>query len=217
MPGQLNAAGVQAPINSVAQPINTRKDSTVNYEVDKTISHTKQAVGSIKRLSAAVVVNHRKDAKGILKPLSDAEIKQITELVKEAMGFNKDRGDTVSVANAPFSVTEKSELEIPLWKDPEILSLLKELFKYGAIAAIIAYLMLKVVIPLSKTVMAPLPAPTHKNLGGNVNVIDEEEEILEPSAADALQLKLAQARDLAQRDPKVVANIIKDWMGSNAG
>jgi Flagellar biosynthesis/type III secretory pathway lipoprotein len=87
IPGQLNAAGVQAPINSVAQPISTRKDSTINYEVDKTIRHTKQAIGSIKRLSAAVVLNHRKDAKGVAKPLADAELKQINDLVKEAMGF----------------------------------------------------------------------------------------------------------------------------------
>ena len=93
LPGQLNAAGVQAPINSVAQPISTRKDSTINYEIDKTIRHTKQSVGTIKRLSAAVVINHRKDAKGLVKPLADAELKQINELVREAMGFNKDRGE----------------------------------------------------------------------------------------------------------------------------
>ena len=114
LPGQLNAAGVQAPIASVAQPINTRKDSTVNYEVDKTIRHTKQSLGTIKRLSAAVVVNHRKDAKGVGKPLSDTELKQINDLVKEAMGFSRERGDTVSVANAPFTAVEKNGLEVPL-------------------------------------------------------------------------------------------------------
>ena len=126
VPGQLNAAGVQAAINSVAQPINTRKDSTINYEVDKTIRHTKQSIGAIKRLSAAVVINHRKDAKGAVKPLPDADLKQINDLVREAMGYNKDRGDTVSVANAPFTKIESSTVDIPLWKDPEILALAKE-------------------------------------------------------------------------------------------
>ena len=217
--GQINAAGIQAPISNVGQPINTRKDSTINYEVDKTIRHTKQSVGTIKRLSAAVVINHRKDAKGQNKPLSDAELKQINDLVKEALGFNKERGDTVSVANAPFSVIDKNDSSLPLWKDPEILSLLKELFKYGAIAAIIAYLMLKVVMPLTKTLLEAPPKHTaSRTLGGNVNIVDDEggEEARPPSAAAALEVKLGHARDLAQQDPKVVANIIKDWTGSNA-
>ena len=69
-------------------------------------------------LSAAVVLNHRKDAKGVAKPLADAELKQINDLVKEAMGFNQDRGDTVSVANAPFTVSEKTDSELALWKGP---------------------------------------------------------------------------------------------------
>ena len=216
--GQLNAAGILAPISSIAQPVNTRKDSTINYEVDKTIRHTKQSVGMINRLSAAVVINHRKDTKGVSKPLSDPELKQINELVKEALGFNKDRGDTVSVANAPFSVIDKNDSGIPLWKDPEILSLVKELLKYAAIAAIVAYLMLKVIMPLVKAMMQP-PSPTrptHNTLGGNVNIVSDDAENKPPTAAETLERKLEQARDLAQQDPKIVANIIKDWTGSNA-
>ena len=216
VPGQLNAAGVQASIASVGQPINTRKDSTINYELDKTIRHTKLAVGNIKRLSAAVVINHRKDAKGLVKPLPDPELKQINELVKEAMGFNKERGDTVSVANAPFSAIERSGSDIPLWKDPDILSLLKELFKYAAIAGILAYLMFKIIIPLVKTMLEPPPNKPQRTLGGNINIISEDGENQPPSAAESLERKLNQARDLAQQDPKVVANIIKDWTGSNA-
>jgi flagellar M-ring protein FliF len=217
LPGQLNAGGVQAPIASVAQPINTRKDATINYEVDKTISHTRQAVGTIKRLSAAVVINHRKDAKGVSKPLSDIELKQINDLVKEAMGFNSDRGDTVSVANAPFTSVEQEETTIPLWKDPDTISLFKELFKYGLIAVVVAYLLFKIIIPLSKTMLEPPPRPAGRtaSLGGNVDIVDEEGEQA-PSAAETLERKLHQARDLAQQDPKVVANIIKDWTGSNA-
>ena len=219
LPGQLNAAGVQGPINSIAQPINTKKDSTINYEVDKTIRHTKQSVGTIKRLSAAVVLNHRKDAKGLSKPLSDVELKQINELVKEALGYNKDRGDTVSVANAPFSTVDQVDSDFPLWKDPDILSLLKSLFKYGAIAAIVAYLLFKIVLPLSKAMLEDPQKHHRASLGGNINVLsnEEEQEELPPSAAEALSKKLDEARDLAQQDPKVIANIIKDWTGSNAG
>ena len=217
LPGQLNAAGVQAPINSVAQPISTRKDSTINYEIDKTIRHTKQSVGTIKRLSAAVVVNHRKDAKGAVKPLADAEIKQINDLVREAMGFNKDRGDSVSVANAPFTVIDQNDSGVPLWKDPDNLALLKELFKYGVLAAILAYLIFKIILPLSKSMLEAPPRHAGQTLGGSINIVDDEgTEQQTPSAAKALEKKLEHARDLAQQDPKVVANIIKDWTGSNA-
>ena len=218
LPGQLNAAGVQAPIASVAQPINTRKDSTINYEIDKTIRHTKQSIGTVKRLSAAVVVNHRKDAKGLVKPLPDAELKQINELVKEAMGFSRERGDTVSVANAPFTAIDKSGLEVPLWKDPENIALFKELLKYAGIALIIAYLMFKIIIPLTKAMLPPPPVEETSPLGQGVDILagDEgAEEKLQPSAAEALAQKLEEARDLAQKDPKVVSNIIKDWMGTN--
>jgi flagellar M-ring protein FliF len=220
VPGQINAAGVQAQISNVGQPINTRKDSTINYEVDRTIRHTKQAVGVIKRLTAAVVVNHRKDAKGAIKPLPDPELKQLNDIVKEALGFSQERGDSVSVANAPFTAIEKSTLELPLWKDPEILALAKELFKYLAIATILGYLMFKVILPLVKAMQPPPPPEpqTRAQIGGTINIVDEEEgESRTPSAAQEFEKKLSHARELAQQDPKVVANIIKDWTGANGG
>lgn len=217
VPGQLNAAGVQAAINSVGQPISTRKDSTINYEVDKTIRHTKQSVGVVKRLSAAVVVNHRKDVgKPTSKPLSDVEIKQINDLVKEAMGFSKERGDTISVANAPFTMVDKTDTGIPLWKDPEILSIVKDLLKYGAIAGIIAYLLLGVARPMIKSMLDSLPKTSSKSLGGQLNIVADGEEEQGASPAATLDKKIEQAREIAQQDPKIVANIIKDWTGSNA-
>lgn len=218
VPGQLNAAGVQAAINSVGQPISTRKDSTINYEVDKTIRHTRQSVGVVKRLSAAVVVNHRREAgKTTSKPLSDVEIKQINELVKEAMGFSKDRGDTISVANAPFTIADKTDADMPLWKDPEIVSIGKDLLKYIIIAGIIAYLLLGVARPLLKSMLDSLPKTSPRPVGSKLNIVDDEgEEDLGPSPAATLDKKIEQARDIAQQDPKIVANIIKDWTNANA-
>lgn len=104
--GKVAAAGIESPLNPLGSPISTTKNSTTNYEIDKTVRYTKQAMGSIRRLSAAVLVNHRKDVdktgKQITKALPDTEMKQINELVREAMGFNKERGDSLSVANSPF-------------------------------------------------------------------------------------------------------------------
>ncbi|MEF8698698.1 MAG: flagellar basal-body MS-ring/collar protein FliF [Candidatus Accumulibacter sp. UW20] len=223
LPGQINAAGVQAAIASVGQPISTSKNSTINYEVDKTIRHVRQAVGTVKRLSAAVVVNQRqevaRDGKLASKPMPDAELKQISDLVKEAMGFSADRGDTISVANAPFTVVEK-DAGIPLWRDPEMVTLGKELIKYGAIAAVVAYLLLAVVRPLLKTMLEP-PAGSEPALGSKIDLLSEEAaeaagEAHVPTASELLEQKLAAARALAQQDPKVVANIIKEWTGANA-
>ena len=221
-PGQLNAAGVQAPIANVGQPISTSKNSTINYEIDKTIRHVKQSVGTVKRLSAAVVVNQRKeigkDGKPANKPLPDNELKQISDLVKEAMGFNKDRGDTISVANAPFTAIEKEE-GLPAWRDPEMISLAKDLIKYLVLAGVLAYLLLGVVQPLLKTMLPP-PAESEATVGGKIDVLAEEEgEEREqehvPTAAELLETRLAKARELAKDDPQLVANIIKEWMGAN--
>lgn len=227
--GRIDVGGINAPLNAAGQPISTSKNATINYEVDKTIRHTKQAIGDIRRLSAAVVVNHRKDVgkdgKPTTKPLSDAEMKQINDLVREAMGFNKERGDTISVANAPFTAVDRSESEIPLWKDPENISYIKDLIKYLIVAAIIALLYFKVIQPSLKT-MFPPAKPEHEaaHEGGGLFGAptgaaggEEDEEGATEVRIDHYAVKVQKARDIAQADPKAVANIIKDWMGANAG
>jgi hypothetical protein len=102
-PAAAAAATAAVPVPGQPSGSGGHKESTVNYELDKTIKHTKQPVGSIKRLSVAVVVNYKKttekDGKVSAKPLSQAEMAQITNLVKEAMGYRQDRGDTLNVVN----------------------------------------------------------------------------------------------------------------------
>ena len=77
--------------------------------------------------------------------------------------------------------------------------------------------MFKIVIPLTKTMATPPPAPAGKAMGSGVDIIagaEADDELL-PSAAEELARKLEEARGLAQKDPKVVANIIKDWTNAN--
>jgi flagellar M-ring protein FliF len=219
VPGQIDAAGVQAPIANVGQPVNTRKDSLLNYELDRTIRHTKQSVGMIRRLTAAVVINHRKDVKGVPRPLADAELRQINDVVREAIGFNQERGDSVSVANAPFTVADSAEATPTSWKDPEMLTLYRDVFKYALIALIAAYLIFKIILPL---VRGMLPQPSREPAGGGIDIVDaeeegEEEEEHEPTAAELLEKKIAEARQIAQQNPKAVADIIKAWTGVNNG
>lgn len=226
--GKLDAAGVTAPLNGVGQPINTSKAATVNFEVDKTIRHTKQGMGDIRRLSAAVVINHRKDidknGQPVNKPIPEPEMKQINELVREAMGFNKERGDSISVANAPFTAGEKVDSSMPLWKDPETISYAKDIFKYLLIGLIVAFLFLKIIQPSLKTMFPSAAelraASTAEGVAGaaaHVRILGADGEPGEDQVRiDHYGIKVQKARDIAQADPKAVANIIKDWIGANA-
>jgi len=200
--------------------------------VDKTVSYTKQNVGNIKRLSVAVVVNNKQDVdksgKPTSRPLNDAEIKQINDLVREAMGFNQQRGDTLSVANTAFNLGEKVDNSLPFWKDPDNISLGKDLLKYLVIGAIVAYILLAVVRPIIRT-MFPPPASAAEEEEGEAGEAAQEGEVGEDGTIVELtgeggkqimatyEAKLHRAREVSKQDPKGVANIIKDWMGVNAG
>ena len=219
--GRVDAAGITAPLNAAGQPISTSKNSTVNYEVDKTIRYTKQSMGTIQRLNAAVVVNHRKETdkagKAINKPIPEAEMKQINDLVREAMGFNKERGDSLSIANAPFTEAEKNESTQPIWKDPENISYVKDILKYLAIAAIVAFLYLKIIQPSLKLMLSSDSARTVAGAAGHISIAGLDGEPGEDRVRiDHYGAKVQKARDIAQADPKAVANIIKDWIGANA-
>lgn len=229
IPGRIDAAGITAPLNAAGQPINTSKNSTINYEVDRTIRHTKQGMGAVRRLTAAVVVNHRKalDPKSgeeVSRPLPEAEMKQINDLVREAMGFSQERGDSISVANAPFASVDKTDLSMPIWKNPDNIDYAKELIKYLLIIGVIAFLYFKVIQPSLKT-MFPAPSTgddpsTADGVAGaigHVAVIGEDGEPEDIVQIDHYAAKVQKARDLAQADAKAVANIIKDWIGANAG
>ncbi|MGC7981054.1 flagellar M-ring protein FliF C-terminal domain-containing protein, partial [Salmonella enterica] len=91
-----------------AGPRNTQRNETSNYEVDRTIRHTKMNVGDIERLSVAVVVNYKTLADGKPLPLTADQMKQIEDLTREAMGFSDKRGDTLNVVNSPFSAVDNT-------------------------------------------------------------------------------------------------------------
>jgi flagellar M-ring protein FliF len=194
-----------------AQPFT--KNATINYEVDKTIRHTKGVPGGIRRLSAAVVVNNKVDDKGKTVPLTTAELKQITDLAREAMGFNQQRGDTLNVANASFSPPEKEAIpDTPIWKDPEAVSIGKEAIKWLVIALIAWLLWSRLIRPtLDRMAEANKPAPTMNEDG--IMVLDGEP--LPEDAQAAFERKRAEVRELAKQDPKLVAGVVKEWMGGN--
>ncbi len=211
-------APIVAPTSAVAASgvgeSSMHKESTVNYEVDRTISHTKLPVGRIKRLSVAVVVNNRavtdKDGKTSSKPLSESEKTQITALVKEAMGYDASRGDTLSVQNSAFNEEKAALPEIPIWKQPEMIALAKDALKYLLIAGIGLFLLLGIIRPAFKN----LTAAAEKK-------IEEESEELHPpvpelseaeKAAISFDESLQAVKQMAKQEPKIVATVVKEWV-----
>ena len=205
--------GVTASSENVS---NLQKESTVNYEVDRTIRHTVLPVGSIKRLSIAVVVNgNRKttDAKGksVAKPLTDTEKEQINNLVRDAVGFDQNRGDSLNVQVAAFNESRELVEELPIWKQPDTIELAKELLKYGLIAAIMLFVVFRIIKPALETLL------TLQSKTGGFTASEEKETIPEATYAPttSYEQSLQTARQIAQQEPKIVASVVKEWVSGN--
>ena len=193
-----------------ATPTPGHKEETVNYELDKTIKHTRLPVGEVKRLSAAVVVNYRKitskDGKVSVTPLSQPELAQVNNLVKEAMGFDQKRGDTVNVVNAAFNLPppERAE-EAPFYDSPWLRTAGLGLLKFLAIAGVIWVVVFVVLRPILRELARPHAVPA----------MSEELEMEGGGAAarGGYQQNLTAAREFARQNPSVVANVVREWVG----
>ncbi|TXT24220.1 MAG: flagellar M-ring protein FliF [Gallionellaceae bacterium] len=191
----------------------TRKESTVNYEVDRTIRYTKSPVGSIRRLSVAVVVNNRtvtdKNGKTSSKPLNEAEKTQITALVKEAMGFDSNRGDTLNLLNSPFNIEKEEPVsETPLWKQPDTIALAIEILKYVLISGLLLFVVFKILRPAINSTVGIFLNMEKAAIAAR-NKAEENAQQRTPAS----QNDVAGARQLAQQDPKLVASVVKQWVG----
>lgn len=214
-----------APINGAAGQLNpnqpagaagnsTRREAVTNFEVDKNIRHTKVASGQIKRLTAAVVVNHRmKSGENGAAPtavaLTEDELKNVNALVREAMGFNQQRGDSLNVVNSVFSTTDFGTPEVlPIWKQPDVLALGKEVGKAMLFLLLTMIVVFGVVRPALKAVgNAPKPLPQPLPAPEPVAALPG------PNGEPAALSPLDQVRVLAKNDPATVANVVKAWVG----
>lgn len=225
---------VTAPINGSAAPLQAtnaaqggsgRREATTNYEVDKTVQMKRNAVGVVKRLNAAVVVNHRTkvDAKGksSTTPLSAEEIEKLTTLVQEAVGYNKERGDSVRVVNAPFQIEapEKAD-DLPLWKQPWVLDLVRAGAVPGALALVALGLIFGVIRPALRPPVVVEAADDKRGQQLDA-VVDDANALPGDGALPALEAplenrKLESARQLAKDNPAAVANIMREWVNGEA-
>lgn len=204
----------------------TRNSSnTTNYEVDRSILHTKRALGAIQRLSVAVVVNHRSGTNKKGEPTTtapdEAELARINNLVREAVGFNAERGDSLSVAASVFAADLDEPLaDVPLWKDPEIIDIAKQAARYLLALIVIAYVAFGVIRPLMRSIAPPKDDAEEEDVDMEDEGAegDEDAQVSLSAAAleeDSFEARLARARELAKGDPRMVANLLKEWMGTN--
>jgi flagellar M-ring protein FliF len=202
-----------------------KRELTTNYEVDKTIRMEKRPVGSVKRLSVAVVVNNNrvvdKDGKVTMQPMSEADLAKITSLVKEAIGFTQTRGDSLNVVNVPFNVDEKiADVEVPLWKQPENISLAKEIGKGATLVIGLLVLVFGLIRPAMKSIgsrYAEIPS-----MGGQGNLALGSPDAIYTPGSPAAQLtaannaaQLMEVRQLAMQNPATVANVVRTWVNKD--
>lgn len=227
--------GGAAPQQGTSQAART---ATRNFEIDRTLSHSKQSVGRVKRVTAAVLVDHLPgpaDAEGnpTTRPLDEAEIERIQSLVREAIGFDAARGDSVSVVNAGFAKPEPlAELPAqPIWKVweqpkfPEYLRL-----AIGALGLLLVYRLLRPTLTQIANPAPPaLPAGQEEEQTDDEDADALEHEGVEGQAKDALpspqeealgilagpgsyEQRLSVARAAVQQDPKRVAQVVRTWV-----
>jgi len=186
---------------------------TKNYEIDRTLAYTREPAGKLKRLTVAVLVDdmHAVDKSGKSQntALTAAQLEHITQLVKDAVGFDQSRGDTVSVVNASFATEApepEGELQAPaLWERPWFRDLLS--IVCGALVLIV--LVLTVLRPLVRNLITltraeRLAAPTAT--GTTALSQGSATALLDPAQ------QLSQARALVTQDPKRVAQVVRGWV-----
>ncbi|CAN7243913.1 MULTISPECIES: flagellar basal-body MS-ring/collar protein FliF [unclassified Variovorax] len=204
-------------------PSSLRKDTTTNYELDRSIRHVQQGAGAVKRLSVAVVVNNREgaDGKAGARALAPAEIEQIRNLVKEAMGYSHERGDSLNVVNSAFAREGHDEAarDVPNWRDPENIELAKTVGQYLLLAALALFAWFAVLRPLLRKHLAPPAAPASAEpaqkamaAGGDPDDAGSAQESARQREAERQKADLDYAHQTADSDPRLVATLIKHWM-----
>ena len=237
-PPQTPSAPITAPPNAAAPapgtaatataastaPGSSRKDTTTNYELDRSIRHVQQGAGGVKRLSVAVVVNHREAADSAGKPsqraLTPAEVEQIRNLVKEAMGFSQERGDSLNVVNSAFA-REGGDGQggpaLPFWRDPANLGLAMTIAQYLLIAGLALFAWFAVLRPLLRKHLAPPAAVVPEAKPAAPGAADDETASQNNARLREIERQKADldyAHQTADQDPRLVATLIKHWMNS---
>ena len=211
------AANAEPVVAPNTPPDNTSKQSTRNYEIDRTVAYTRQPAGRLKRLTVAVLVDNLRstDEEGTVTEtaLTPEQLENMTKLVKDAVGFDQARGDSVNVVNASFkgelTPEEVQQDPIPIWERP----LVRDIAKLLAGLIVLLVLVLMVLRPLIRGLLASpriayAPAALPAGAQGT----------LAPQAAGVpldYDGQISQARSMVTQDAARVAQVVKTWVGDD--
>ncbi|MDQ1213510.1 flagellar basal-body MS-ring/collar protein FliF [Pantoea anthophila] len=198
-------------------PYSSHNDETVNYELDRTLTHIQRSPGEIQRLSAAVVINYMADKNGKPVPLAKEKIEQINQLVKEAIGFSAQRGDSLSVVNSPFTRPDE-EAPIPLWQQPDVISLSLQGGRYLLLLLVALLLWYKAVQPFwikhQQLALQRLEMEKQARQAELDAEISRKETIEKNKAKQRVDTEITtqHLRSLAGQEPHVLAAVIRNWL-----
>jgi flagellar M-ring protein FliF len=220
--GTTDVAGGQAGEGQGAA-LNSTRRATRNYEVDRNISHTRTAPGTLKQLSVAVLVDYRTqaDAAGATErvPLTPEELQRVEELVKEAVGFSEERADSIKVNNIPFqAVDEIGEImpPVPVWEQPWVAGVVKQVL--GGI--FVLFMLIGVLKPVLRTLAikpAVMPGALPPGQAGQPQLSGEDQVSLSQQAGAGIspEQQFGMARSMIENDPRRGAHVVKDWVASD--
>lgn len=198
-------------------PFSRQKDETTNYELNRTLIHTKRSPGTIERLSVAVVVNYQPDEEGKPVALSKEQMEQIQALVKEAMGYSSERGDSLNVVNSLFNA-DPSEPEIPFWQRPAFIDLMLAAGRYLLVALVALMLWRKMLQPFwikhQELALQRLELEKEARQAARDAQLRKAEMREQAKAQQRVEteVNVQQLRSMAEQDPQVIALVLRQWL-----
>ncbi len=220
--GQQGAQQQQTTTAANSAPRTSSRNETTNYEVDRTIRHTKMNTGDVQRLSVAVVVNYKTLPDGKPLPLTAEQMKQIEDLTREAMGYSEKRGDTLNVVNSPFSAVDDTSGELPFWQKQAFMDLLIEIGRWLLVLIVAWLLWRKAVRPQlvrraeeAKALkeQSLLREETHEAVEVRLSK-DEQMQQRRANQRMGAEVMSQRIREMSDNDPRVVALVIRQWMST---
>ncbi|QMU60402.1 MAG: flagellar M-ring protein FliF [Gammaproteobacteria bacterium] len=200
-------------------PVSTSQNTTKNYELDKTMRYTQEAKSLVNRITVAIVVDDKdvinEAGETVKTPLASEDFALIRGIVRDAIGFNEERGDSVTVYNSSFLpqvVLEEPEAT-PIWKQSWLLSIIKQVFA-GISVLIILFMFVR---PAMKALMSKHNSATGGSSSASQPLLEGSSGEVAIAAAAAGNYpnyvqQLAMAKELVSQDPKQVAKIVKNWV-----
>ncbi len=215
-----------ANTQTTAAPDNSSRQTTRNYEIDRTMAYTKTPSGRLQRLTVAVLIDNVRttgtDGKTTNTPLPAQQLERITQLVKDAVGFNAERGDSVNVVNSAFRdpdpVPDAELTSVPLWEQPWI----RDVAKLGVGLIVLLVIIFSVLRPLTRGLLtqgrlaaASAGAAAPEAIAGAGGPASTRAAGNQAAAPLAYEQQLAQARTLVGQDPKRVAQVVRSWVAQD--